>query len=850
MTLKLDGERAFHTLREILEGRRDPKEVDLSAHPPLERLRLALLEGGCSSLDLAVLLRHVLRFQSAQRNDGFAAKLRTPNRSGWPDGDHWKHVGIQAAVTGSSWELQAVPWTPSWLQCGSVQSVDGTAVSELVRRPLQGEGIPGDRLLESIGFRGYQSSGQRCAIRSALSMPEGATLLVCLPTGEGKSLVFELIEAVGFGDSENAGVTLVVVPTITLALDHEHSVNRRRTKGFPRAYLGGADNWERNRSILERIEVGEQGLCFASPEAVCGSMRKSLRTAAQRGRLRAIVVDEAHLIESWGTGFRTEFQILSGVRQELLSACPEGLCFRTVLLSATVTQTTFDTLDVLFSEPGPFGFISALTVRPEIEFWVGAYTDPGERERRVVEALLHLPRPAILYVTKVLDAEEWRKRLRGEGFRRLAVVHGDTGPSERERILKQWHDGQLDLIVGTSAFGLGVDYAHVRSILHACIPETLDRFYQEVGRGGRDGKACISLILPIFGDMPIAERINREMVISIDRGFQRWKSMFEHGDCLFLGQNRFAVRLDVPPGHDERDIDMHGKLSTEWNARTLTLMARCGLIRLLGVPSEKEKGEALRDGVFQIVEIVEPELHDYACWQTRMNALRQNIARSNEKSLESMRRFLNCTDCPAKLITEMYRVRAGSTLHTVSHDCGGCPIERKPEGCDRRNPQRAPECQWPWSATPSVSDILRSELDEEGRLVIYYSQQQMTRAWYRRLGEMLHALYRHGVRKLIILGNGFPENDRALAFAEKRPMFLSRPPSLAASTLPPGPEAIFISPGYPLEMSHFAPRPAGSERVFFVSDQTEDPGRPGIRFRETYHGRERGFDEFHRRLTQ
>ena len=106
----------------------------------------------------------------------------------------------------------------------------------------------------------------------------------------------------------------------------------------------------------------------------------------------------------------------------------------------------------------------------------------------MLEALRHVPRPAILYVTRVVDAKAWRDRLEAEGFEHAELVHGETGANERDRILRGWRDGDIDLVVATSAFGLGIDYRHVRAVVHACIPESLDRFYQEVGRGGRDGR--------------------------------------------------------------------------------------------------------------------------------------------------------------------------------------------------------------------------------------------------------------------------------------------------------------------------------------------------------------------------
>lgn len=851
MPRKLEGEEAFSALREMLEGCRVASETIFPADPPLERVRVALLEEHqrATKLDLAVLLRHALLYQNARRSGGYVARLRIPHRQNGPGLTEWRRVGIEASEHGGHWELHAKPWAPAWLADAASRPVDLAVAKEEDRRTFHSTEVPGDPFLRAVNCHVYRSSGQRTAVRSTLSMAQGTTLLVGLPTGEGKSLLFQLIDRIGFGDTGEHGVTLVVVPTVTLALDHEKSETERYGENVPKAYVGGQENSARNRIILERIEEGVQGLCFASPEAVTGPMRKAIGQAAAKGCLRALVIDEAHLIEGWGTEFRPEFQVLSGVRHELLSLCPYDRRFRTVLLSATLTQQTFDTLKTLFGGPGAFGFVSALTVRPEIELWIGEFTEEEERQRMAMEAICHLPRPVILYVTKVEDAKEWYARLLREGFGRLDLVHGKTPSEDRENVLAKWRSGKLDLVVATSAFGLGIDYPHVRAVVHACIPETLDRFYQEVGRGGRDGRTCLSLILPTREDLEVARQINRELVISIERGLQRWKSMFEHTDRIPLGEGRFILRLDISPGHNEQDIDMHGKRSTQWNVRTLTLMARAGLIQLLGIPAQTVTTQALNEGVYQTIKILDAEHLTSACWQNRVAPVRDSISASNSKNLDYMVQYLRSTRCPAEMIAELYRINLEEISYRVALNCGGCPIGRKPAGCGRL-PEPVPDPPWPWPISSRLSPSIVDQLDSDGRLVVYYDPEHMDRPWRRRLGELLKALYRHGVRKMIFMGEALTEHKQVLSFAEHCPVFFSTPTTLAVTNLPPGPEFVFVSPGVTLSASSFASRPTGSERLLLIPRDTQDPSRPGIRFLETYGGRDLSLDEFHGRLTQ
>lgn len=815
--------------------------------PPLERLRAALVEKDASPLDLAVLIRHSLIYQTAARGGSPPAVLKVPVTNGLPGESEWRRTGIVAFQRRDGFaDVEATSWTPVWLSPSD--QPDMTASSEIERRSFEDDPIPGDPFLLKNGLQFYRSYGQAHAVRSALSMPPGATLLVCLATGEGKSLVFKLIDAVGFGDAGSEGVTVVVVPTVTLALDHENSCVGEKG-GEWRAYVGGLHNALKNQKILERVENGTQGLCFASPEAVCGPMRRALLNSAQIGRLRALVIDEAHLIDSWGTEFRPHFQVLSGLRRELLQACPDRALLRTVLLSATITQNTLSTIKVLFGSPGPFGISSSLSLRPEIEFWVAKRTrDDEEREERVLDAVLHAPRPAIVYVSRVADAIHLYEKLRREGFRRLSLIHGSISDQDKNVALEQWKKGKLDLVVATSAFGLGIDYPHTRAVIHACIPETLDRFYQEAGRAGRDGRACMSLILPSFFDDSAAKALNSELVIGIERGRQRWLSMFHHADRQALGKSRFLLRIDVPPGQNEKDIDMVGTKSTAWSAKTLTLMARSGLIRLIGIPPKIDYDILNPNGIYQGVEVLDSEHPLESCWQQKVEPSRKKLWLANEANLASMLSFLETNTCPAKLLKQIYTIEMDSRTYPVAARCGGCPVCRRSSDCDPPK-EPAPCSPWPWPASGPLHPAIDSLIDGQGRLVVYYGTQSGLLS-VRRLKSLLKGLYGCGFRNLVLLGGDLPDSNQVLSFAEDLPFFVSRPRFLSAAGLPPGPEILFICNTMKIMPDHIAPREARCERILLVQEDVEAHWRTGVQFREIHNGGEIPFSEFYRRIVQ
>ena len=646
-------------------------------------------------------------------------------------------------------------------------------------------------------------------------------------------MIFQLAQSVGFVGAQHAegrGVTLVIVPTVALAVNHEREAVDVCGLSKPLAFQGGND--VQNGIIAERIADGSQGLCFASPEAACGRLRDPLRRAAESGHLRALVVDEAHLVDQWGTGFRTEFQELSGLRRELIAAAPPAQKMRTLLLSATLTDASLETLRALFGTEGDFESIAAVQLRPEPDYWIAPVANEQARIDRIIEALHHVPRPAVLYVTEVSDANGWHSRLIGAGFRRVRKVHGKTGRTEREEIVAEWRDGSLDIVVGTSAFGLGIDYPHARSVIHACVPETLDRFYQEVGRGGRDGKGSLSLIAPSAKDFPTAERINAQQVISIDRGLKRWSTMFARK--LPLSGGRFAVRIDGRPGTDERDIDMFGETNTDWNLRTAALMARAGLVRLLGTPHPRLQDE----GDWLEVEIIDDHHLDKAVWQQRVEPIRRESWIASKRNLDLMRDYLADTRCPAKILEELYGAdRLGRACSRCSR-CRADPLCRHPT-------MPVGEPRAPWSEP--LHPMLERLLDRDLRLLVTYDPETLSRAASRRLAESLQRLQQADLVKLLVLGTQPFDMARVLKFAEKVPFFVSQVSSLAMSRLPKGPELVMVGHDERLEAQNLAIRP-DTPRIFLTTQDQKAPGNR--RLRDVFGGRTLTLDEFHARVAQ
>ncbi len=549
--------------------------IDLVRSHCLMRLGLALqqwLKTGEGSLDILVLLRQVIR--------SYQQRLILPSAL-------WQRLSNGGSIAGlrtlpafelDMLELTAEPWLPYWLS-------DTERIDLLERRRID-ESVAGDGLLYAMTkgkFVYYQSHAQRVAVQSCFFTPPGSTLLVTLPTGAGKSMCI-LLPAwqASEGGQVKGGTTIVVVPTIALALDQERQARQYFDSAPTPEYE--PHSWTSNTSAEARAEIrsgilhGTLPLLYVSPESLRQSELYTIcLEAASRGTINRLVIDEAHLVETWGAGFRTDFQLLAAYQQQLLERSEGNL--RTLLLSATVSHNCAILLEKLFAHGNQFYTVQANRLRSEPAYWFRFCWQDNTRDNYVLEALHYLPRPAILYVSTPESAERWKRRLQQHGFRRVAAFTGETKAQERQRLINAWDQNELDIMVATSAFGVGVDKSDVRTIVHACLPENVDRFYQEVGRSGRDGYSAISLVCTTVDDYGIAKNTNRTARITPEVAAPRWEGMrksgifpsTEHGDIQLVDTN-------APP-EDKPDM-RRSEANHEWNVHTLLLMERAGLIEI------------------------------------------------------------------------------------------------------------------------------------------------------------------------------------------------------------------------------------------------------------------------------
>lgn len=640
----------------------------------LERIRQVLLALTHSrhskhESDLQALIRQVLLRRASP--DGQAPYLMVPVVSGWPSVDDWEAAQFDVIVGTAA--LKVRPRWPRLTFITEQEDLFDDAFKEIPSRPTHE--IAADPLLrETMGLPSYTGPGQREAVRALFQLPQGFTLIANLPTGSGKSLLAHLPPLV----EQEGLLTLAIVPTVALAMDQARRMAELLRRRYPDrllpplAFHGGLTSEER-ATVFQAISSGTQPILFTSPEFAVGKLRVSLQQAAAEARLHRVFIDEAHLVIGWGNGFRPAFQLLPALVRMLRTRATTHQ-IRVVLASATLTDTTLQDLRQLFGPPERVHVVSAVHLRPEIRYAHVSCADE-EREAMVLEAVQTAPRPFILYVTRPEEADLWHGRLKDHGYNRIAQFTGKTGAADREALLTKWAADEIDGMVATSAFGLGVDKNDVRTVIHATLPESLDRYYQEVGRGGRDGNACAALLLHTGSDAEQARGIASPKLISDEKAYERWTGMLDGATRDAITPDVHWVDLQHLPVH----LQLRSDASQEWSVRTLTLMARAGLVELIALEATDTRlgadgtPAAMHDASRAAIRLLADGHRHKDTFSRVMSNARTSVFLASTRTLESMLSVAYGQQEISDALAEMYRVEESPWV-PVTWCCGGCPV--------------------------------------------------------------------------------------------------------------------------------------------------------------------------------
>lgn len=330
-------------------------------------------------------------------------------------------------------------------------------------------------LLQYFGYPDFRPPQIR-AVEAVLS---GRDALIVLPTGGGKSLCFQVPALV------RGGLTIVVSPLISLMKDQVETLGR---KGIDAAYINSTLSADEVANRMARARDGSLRMLYLAPERLeAGRALQQLRAI----EVTLLAVDEAHCISEWGHDFRPSYRRIGNIREQLGSP-------QTVALTATATPDVRNDIarQLLLHQPevvvGGFD-------RTNLTYHVVPTRTQREKDLTAIAWLRDAPGAAVVY-TPTRKAVERVTAVLVRGGIRASAYHGGLNDRLRQRAQDAFMEERSRVIVATSAFGMGIDKPDVRVVVHHCMPGTLESYYQEAGRAGRDGQPSTCVLLHNYAD--------------------------------------------------------------------------------------------------------------------------------------------------------------------------------------------------------------------------------------------------------------------------------------------------------------------------------------------------------------
>jgi RecQ family ATP-dependent DNA helicase len=345
-----------------------------------------------------------------------------------------------------------------------------------------------------------------------VAVAEGRDVLLIMPTGAGKSLCYQLPGLARRQTLSPSGTTLVISPLLSLI---EDQVQKLAQLGLVAERIHSGLDRMASREVCRRYLRGELDFLFVAPERL--AVPGFPEMLAKRP-LALIAIDEAHCISQWGHDFRPEYRML-GARLPLFRPAP------IVALTATATPEVQDDIAAQLGIAAGDRFIRGFR-RDNLH--LEALSLAPSRRSEVISELLRAPsrRPAIVYTNARRDAESLALELSRSGVP-AAAYHAGLAKDERELTQTRFSKGSSEVVVATVAFGMGIDKANVRTVIHAGLPASVEGYYQEIGRAGRDGELSHAVLLHSYADQRTHEFLfsksypELDVLVGLDKRLKR-----------------------------------------------------------------------------------------------------------------------------------------------------------------------------------------------------------------------------------------------------------------------------------------------------------------------------------------
>ncbi|MGE9268335.1 MAG: RecQ family ATP-dependent DNA helicase, partial [Verrucomicrobiales bacterium] len=411
-------------------------------------------------------------------------------------------------------------------------------------------------LAEVFGFGGFLE-GQEEVVAEILSRRDG---LVVMPTGGGKSLCYQLPALC------LEGVALVVSPLIALMKDQ---VDALVARGVKATVINSTQSWAEQRERLDGMRRGEFELVYIAPERF---KAESFRQVLEGVKVSFMAVDEAHCLSQWGHDFRPDYLRLG----KALEAIGNPQC---VALTATATPVVRRDIREVLRLREPFEIVSGFE-RPNLSFNITQVEKAAQKYERIREVVA-AHRTGIVYCATRKRVEEVSEKLHDWGMKVIAY-HGGMSDQERERTQNEFISKKADVAVATNAFGMGIDRSDVRFVVHFDIPGSVEAYYQEAGRAGRDGEAATCELLFNYADT----RTQEFFIDGANPSYETIRDVYQF--LLNEGDENFEIHRTLEEIKEGADIKNGMAVGS-----ALGHLMRAGMIERFDVAGTRTKGTRL-----------------------------------------------------------------------------------------------------------------------------------------------------------------------------------------------------------------------------------------------------------------